>query len=387
MPSSIRKALNELPITLDDTYERMLQGIPKEKFEHANRLFQCMVAALRPLRVEELAELFAIEFGPNNVPNLVSGWRPEDPEEAVLSTCSTFITIIDDGDSKIVQFSHFSVKEFLTSDRLQTSNVGNIRRYYILLEPAHVILARACVTVLLRLDDERDDEGFRALPLASYTTQYWLRHLKFEDVASRIQDSLVILFDPKMPYFKPRILLQYARSTGVIKPTFFNTEPDKVTPLVLAAFYGLSGLAKHLIVTHPPGVNAKYYNRLSPLHAASLSGEVDCALILLDNGAHINAEGYENWTTLHYASYCNKLEFAQFLLKHGANVNARTEKNVTPLYIASKWGHLEIVQLLLKHGADVTIHGDGDLTPYQAATKYGHHDLAQLLLEHSAQRE
>ena len=57
MPSSIRRALNELPISLDDMYERMLQGIPKEKFEHASRLFQCMVAAVRPLRVEELAEL------------------------------------------------------------------------------------------------------------------------------------------------------------------------------------------------------------------------------------------------------------------------------------------------------------------------------------------
>ena len=77
MPSSIRKALNELPITLDDTYERMLQGIPKEKFEHAGRLFQCMVAAVRPLRVEELAEIFAIDFGPNAAPILVEGWRPE----------------------------------------------------------------------------------------------------------------------------------------------------------------------------------------------------------------------------------------------------------------------------------------------------------------------
>ena len=30
MASSIRKALNELPTTLDDTYERALQEIPKE---------------------------------------------------------------------------------------------------------------------------------------------------------------------------------------------------------------------------------------------------------------------------------------------------------------------------------------------------------------------
>jgi hypothetical protein len=96
MPSSIRKALNELPITLDDTYERILQGIPKEKSHHARRLFQCMVAARRPFRVEELAEIFAIEFGPNDAPILMAGWRPENPEEAVLSACSTLIAIIDD---------------------------------------------------------------------------------------------------------------------------------------------------------------------------------------------------------------------------------------------------------------------------------------------------
>ena len=45
MPSSIRKSLNELPITLDDTYERILQGIPKQKSQHTRRLFQCIVAA------------------------------------------------------------------------------------------------------------------------------------------------------------------------------------------------------------------------------------------------------------------------------------------------------------------------------------------------------
>jgi hypothetical protein len=154
MPSSIRKSLNELPVTLDETYERTLQGIPKQKWQHAHRLFQCLVAAIRPLRVEELAEIFIIEFGSNVALSLVEGWRPEDPEEAVLSACSTLISIIiDDEGSKIVQFSHFSVKEFLTSDRLQTTHVENARQYHIPLEPAHTLLAQACLTVLLQLDE------------------------------------------------------------------------------------------------------------------------------------------------------------------------------------------------------------------------------------------
>jgi len=383
MPSSIRKVLNELPTTLDDTYERMLQGIPKEKFEHASRLFQCMVAAVRPLRVEELAETFAIEFGPNDAPNLVVSWRPEHPEEAVLSTCSTFIAIIDDGGSKIAQFSHFSVKEFLTSDRLRMSDVGNICQYYIPLEPAHAILARACLAVLLQLDEKEDDGRFKSLPLASYASNNWVWHAQFEDVASRIQDTLGYLFDPQKPHFRPRILLRGVQTST--HPAFFDEKPDELTPLFLAAFCGFSGLVKHLIVTHAPDVNAKG-GSWSPLHGASSRGQVDTARILFDHGADMNALNCIDFTPLHYACCNGHLTVTQFLLEHGANLDAQSLNHRTPLFVALEGGHLEIVRLLLNHGADVTIQGNG-LTPYQVAKRGGYHDTAQMLLKHGAERD
>ena len=388
MPSSIRRALNELPITLDDTYERMLQGIPKEKFEHASRLFQCMVAAARPLRVEELGELFAIEFGANNAPTLVEGWRPENAEEAVLSTCSTFITIIDDEGDSIVQFSHFSVKEYLTSDRLQLSQVENIRQYYIPLEPAHAILARACVTVLLQADEKQDKTRLRALPLGSYAIDHWVRHARFGDVASRIEDSLAYLFNPTMPYFKSRIL-----SVGVEdmaradRYDFSFHEPNKVTPLFLAAFCGFNRLVKHLIIAHAPDVNAEGVDRFSALHGASRSGQVDSARILLDSGAHVDARNSFGNTPLHQASWFGHLKSAQLLLERGVDLNARADSQSTPLHMASNQGHLESVRLLLDHGADVNLHGIEGLTPYEVATQHGHYGVAQLLLEHAAERE
>src|ERR1700733_14432054 len=200
MPSSILKSLNELPITLDDTYERILQGIPKEKFQHARRLFQCIVAAIRPLRVEELAEIFAIEFGPNEVTNLVEGWRPENPEDAVLSAFSSLIAIIDDHGSKLVQFSHISVKEYLTSDRLQTSDIGHVCDYYFPPEQAHTLLARACIAVLLQLDEKVDRKRVATFPLAEYAFEHWLDHAKFKNVQSYIQDDLEHFFNPTRPH-------------------------------------------------------------------------------------------------------------------------------------------------------------------------------------------
>ena len=77
-------------------------------------------------RVEELAELLALDFDETQqgVPKLKEGWRWDDQERGVLAACFSLIVIAYDhaSDTRIVQFAHFSVKEFLTSDRLATSH-------------------------------------------------------------------------------------------------------------------------------------------------------------------------------------------------------------------------------------------------------------------------
>ena len=421
MPSSIRKSLNELPITLDDTYERILQGIPKEKFQHARRLFQCIVAAIRPLRVKELAEIFAIEFSPNEVTNLVEGWRPDNPEEAVLSACSSLIAIIDDEGSKIVQFSHFSVKEYMTSDRLQTSDIGHVCDYYIPLEPAHTVLARACMAVFLQLDEKVDKERVATFPLAEYSSKHWVNHAKFENVQSQIQDDLKHLFNPRKPHLHACI---WMRDSPYYRNSPEQPSPFDKTHLYYAVFYGFSEVAKWLITTHAEDVNAKCHEDRTPLQGASQNGHVDAVRVLLDHGADVNSQDDTNWMPLHYASEGGHLKVVQLLLDHGAHVNSQNDVNwmplhfasskghlkvvqllleheatlnarsifdSSPIYLASEWGHLDVVRLLLSHGADVHIQGRFETvsgqTPFQRATAKGHHDIAQLLLEHGAKRE
>ena len=386
MPSSIRKALNELPMTLDDTYERILQSIPKEKFQHARRLLQCMVAAIRPLQVEELAEIFAIEFGPNEVANLVEGWRPENPEEAVLSACSSLIAIIGNGGSKSVQFSHFSVKEYMTSNHLQTSDIGYLCDYYIPLEPAHTLLARACIAVLLQLDEKVDWERVATFPLAEYASVYWLDHARFENVRSEIQDALKDLFNPKKPHLRACIWMHNMDTDNLQWDDDADAEqppPLRATPLYYAVFCGFSELAEWLITTHAEDVDDKYdlYLDRTPLYAASQEGHVDAVRVLLDHGADVNAQDSIDWTPLHLASCEGHLKVVQLLLDYGATVNAQSGDG-SPLHLASDWGNLEVVRLLLSHGADV--HG---AEVFQRATADGHHDVAQLLLEHGAERE
>jgi hypothetical protein len=390
MPCRIRRALNELPITLDDTYERILLDIPKEKVQHARRLLQCIVAAIRPLRVEELAEIFAIEFSSNEGINLVEGWRPENAEEAVLSACSSLIAITDDQGSKIVQFSHFSVKEYMTSDRLQASDIGHVRDYYIPMELAHTLLARACIAVLLQLDEKVDMNRIATFPLAEYASKRWLNHAKFKNVQSQIQDALKHLFNPKRPHLRACIWahnvdVTYAPGHGrlIVK----QPPPLKATPLYYAAFGGFSDLAKWLITTHAEDVNAKCYRVRTPLHVASEEGHVDAMRVLLDHGANVNSQDDFKWIPLHYASYEGNPKVVQLLLEHDATLNARATRGCSPVYLASQVGHLEVVRLLCDRGADVHIRGFRSLTPFQIATEEGHHDVAQLLLEYGAKRE
>ena len=72
LPQNVRRVLQELPASLDETYERMLDEILKSNPDQAYRLLQCLTVATRPLGVDELAEILALDFdgGEDGIPEL-----------------------------------------------------------------------------------------------------------------------------------------------------------------------------------------------------------------------------------------------------------------------------------------------------------------------------
>ena len=388
-PPSIRRILNELPATLDETYERILQEIPKDKKEHSYRLFQCLVAAIRPLHVEELAELFAIEIHQAVAPNVMEGWRPENPEEAILSACSTLITIIDGAQgSKIVQFSHFSVKEFLTSDRLRISEVGSICYYHISLDAAHTILARACLTVLLQLDEGIDKERLAGFPLAFYAAQYWFVHAKHESVSWQVQDAMRRLFEPGNSYLAAWIWIHDVDDDW--KKQTIDMVADRPLRLEATALYyavscGLCGLAEYLISTQGEDVNAKCRGFGSPLHVASWRGHLDAVSLLIDHGADANMPNKSGCMPICRAYRAQHLGIMQLLLERGASIDMWCPSSAVPLHhFASREGRADVIRLLLQYNAEVNATDDANYTPLHHASIFGHTVVAQILLENGA---
>jgi ankyrin repeat protein len=375
--------MEELPESLDETYERILREIRKQNQGYAYRLLQCLVVAIRPLRVEELAEVLAFDFNGEGMPKLNPSWRWEDQEEAVMSTCSSLVTIVKDkySDSRVVQFSHFSVKEFLTADRL-AQPMRDVSHYHIRLDVAHTILAQACLGVLLRLDGRVDRKSIKDFPLVRYAAQYWPPHARVENVSSRIKTGMECLFDADKPYFRTWLWI-YDEDGGRSMDSGRPQRPAAV-PLYYAARFGFRDLAEHLIAEHPEHVNAKGGDEVTPMHAAASAGHANILSLLIDHGADLNGRGMNGSTPLRRASCKGKLEAGQFLLNLGAYIEARNECDNTALTAAILEGHVEFARMLLDRGARIDARTQAGRTALHYAAMLNQDEGARLLLERGA---
>ena len=390
---SLRRHLNELPQSLDETYERVLREIHLTNQGNARRLLHCLAVARRPLRVKELAEVLAYDLDATDgeIPTFHAEWRWEDQEQAVLSACSSLISIVNSGygyhRSRVVQFSHFSVKEFLTSKRLAAAG-GDISQYHILPEPAHTILTQACLGVLLRLDDHVDEWDAEKIPLAEYAAKHWVSHAQVENVASRVTQAMGTLFNSEKPHFgawlriyredsRPRLQPIHKPTQKSLessqKPSMYESiiatllsdsirsispqiPPVYAKPLYYSALYGFHTLVEQLSIKDPQHVNTCSGDHDYPLLAALWGKHIKVAEFLIEHGANIDAQGSENQTPLHKViQWSNDAVFdaMQFLLKHGADVNARRDDLSTPLHLAASMGSFKAAQMLLSHSADV----------------------------------
>jgi len=272
----------------------------------------------------------------------------------------------------------------LTSDRLaESSREVTVSQYHIELEPAHTILAQACLGVLLRLDDRINRDNIKDFPLARYAAQYWPDHARFENVSSFIKSEMECLFDPDKPHFAAWLWIYNEDQGGYSMSTMSPKKPEAV-PLYYAARSGFRDLTAHLLAEHPEDVLAKGGYLVTALHASAFYGHIDVFSLLLDHFPNPEIRGIYDQTALHSLSYCGHIEAGQRLLDRGADVNACDEDKWTPLYVAARYGQLEFARMLLEHGAAIDTPSDDNQTPLHKASERGHVEVVLLLLEYGA---
>ncbi|CAN9363226.1 unnamed protein product [Alternaria alternata] len=177
-PTYISQALHEMPQTLDDTYARVLSSIDNIYFDEARAALEWLAFSLKPLSVAELADACSIRIDNFQEPIFEEGGY--EALVGLFSVLSSLITVEvqtdnETGDeysddptqdptpnkydtacySQTVRLAHFSVKEYLVSNRLHQSRV-ELSRYALRETEVQLSLAQRCCAYLLYFTEQRD---------------------------------------------------------------------------------------------------------------------------------------------------------------------------------------------------------------------------------------
>lgn len=174
--SAVRKALQSLPRTLDETYERVLVGIRPESQQEAITALAWLVFSKRPMTVAELAEGSVIDITSSTIKPFETAERLFNPNSIVeILSGLISVTTVADG-SNTIRLAHFSVEEYLVSERIQSGPASSFHLSYL---PAVQSLAAGCLYYLLSPDlHGQSRPSLAEPPLLQYASSHWPSHAK-----------------------------------------------------------------------------------------------------------------------------------------------------------------------------------------------------------------
>lgn len=163
--------------------------------------------------------------------------------------------------------------------------------------------------------------------------------------------------------------------------TVDNQNVPGVTPLWAASYSGNVDLVRYIIQN---GVNVNKESVAtgsSPLRVAAYDGHLPVVKFLVDSGADIDSRKIQDDTTpLMVACDRRHKDVAIYLLDRGANVNLVCSKGETALHDCCRNGDLELTKLLVQRGACITRSKTG-LTEVLLAAVKGHVDIVNFLVD------
>ncbi|EMD65035.1 hypothetical protein COCSADRAFT_317254 [Bipolaris sorokiniana ND90Pr] len=201
----LRKSLTTLPKTLDQTYDRILAAINEQDRDFAMRILRWLTFSERPMSVEEIAEVVAID-----VARELAFDRDEvleDPLE-VLNICSSLVTITtkeQDGTERIesaqriITLAHYSVQEYLVSERIKQ---GQSKQYSMQAAECHNSITEDCLKYLLQFQQPISTHTLEKFALARYAAEFWSSHFrKIGDETSRVSRVAMSLMSTEQPAY------------------------------------------------------------------------------------------------------------------------------------------------------------------------------------------
>ncbi|EHK19712.1 uncharacterized protein TRIVIDRAFT_123575, partial [Trichoderma virens Gv29-8] len=400
---AVRKALRDLPSGLDSTYDRMLLSIDADFQPQVIASLKWLAFSVEPLEVDQLAEIFVlpstIESGFDRMSYLFS------PMDVLKYFPGLMVTQISHNhwDRKLyVRLAHFSIKEYLISDRISQGKlidseprIADCLRFIFdngagvnmkencSLAAALSVAARHEMEEVSRLLLDRganvnEPAGQDGHPLQTLITNVSRPSLRF------LEYMLNRGADPNAQGGTYNTALQAACAT------MYSDNIDAMTQVM------------ELLIDRGADVSIQGGKYGTAFQAACCNDDVPTTVIdlLLEKGVDVNAQGGRYGNALQAAcqrhirndaSYGEKkrrqecmLEIVQLLLNRDADVHAQGGYYGTALQAACAKQNEDIVRLLINHGADVHAQGGYYGTALQAACVEQNVDIVSLLIDRGA---
>ena len=391
----------------------MLCNIDQALIKDARRILTFLCFASRPLTLRELIDGIAVEI--DEPIRLNKDCRLEDYNDS-NNICPGFIDInlaahpTSEAYSEknllpIVQIAHFSVQEYLESDRIRHQKAAIFGLTSI---TAHAEIAQICLVYLLEHDfarSELDQSMLEEYPLAHFAAMYWYHHYKrTTDFASGL-DHLVSRLFQQRGTFMTWVKLCDVDQNGEKLVNLDRNSDEIAGPVYYTSLLGLDK-ALYDLISIPPleemeisagsstatlevakmiNAHGGYFGHA--LNAASDRGHEKVVQLLLDRGADVNARNGNYNNALYTASYRGHENITRLLLSKGADINAQVGWFGSALQMALYSGYKTIVQLLLDSGGDINTQGGRFGSVLQTAVfaeSKDHENIVQLLLDRGA---
>jgi ankyrin repeat protein len=412
----VRETLKSLPKTLDATYDRILASIPDETADIALSALMLLAYSARPMTLQEIAEAMVVDHQSRT-------FNPDEDRltncREVLEICGSLVTVVTRENHlpswvqtirrpmettlkpgswpEIVQFAHFTVKEYIVLERSRSN--AKLERFSFSASQAHRTITTMSLVYLLTLGGGQrlDKIDFDRFPFLAYSTQYWTEHwrrqLDDKEDQGGVNSLIRRLFDTEQD---PNGYINFMNMGGPDRMVVDDKNPHEFNifriqaeksldalpqPLYSAAGLGDSELCQWLIVDKGCDVNSRRGRFGHAIQIAARFGHDKVVSLLLDHGASVNTLAGEYGYPLQAAAFGGHVESLGILLERGADVNAYGGNHGTALIAACSRGHIAAVRLLLDNGADVDPVCEYKGTAMRLAAKTGNKGVVQLLLD------
>ncbi|MFT6034026.1 MAG: hypothetical protein ACI854_002568 [Arenicella sp.] len=131
-------------------------------------------------------------------------------------------------------------------------------------------------------------------------------------------------------------------------------------------------------------INMATSSNESLLILASLHGQSNVVIWLLDNGANVASVDRDNGSALYYAAVNGHFEIAKILIKNNASTTQVSKLNKTPLMAAVQNDYLQLSELLITANSDVNQQDHSGWSALYYAIWNDNFEITSLLLENGA---